>query len=108
MNLVQRTWRDGKLLDILRLLYFRHDAVASDSRDKIFSLLGLTRDTFSVTEIRYYPPLHGPRYSAILLCCSMVILGGAFSTHLLGKGEEQKAQGRGDSKAKWVEYERKV
>src|SRR5271163_2577838 len=50
----------------------------------------------------------GPRYSAILLCCSMVILGGAFSTHLLGKGEEQKAQGRGDSKAKWVEYERKV
>src|SRR5271163_5311546 len=60
MNLVQRTWRDGKLLDILRLLYFRHDAVASDSRDKIFSLLGLTRDTFSVTEIRYYPPLHGP------------------------------------------------
>jgi hypothetical protein len=24
------------------------------------------------------------------------------------EGEEQKAQGRGDSKVKWVEYERKV
>jgi hypothetical protein len=24
----------------------------------------------------------GPRYPAILLCCSVVILGGAFSTHL--------------------------
>jgi hypothetical protein len=49
-----------------------------------------------------------PRYPAILLCCSMIILGGAFSTHLLEKGEEQKVQGRGDSKVKWVEYERKV
>jgi hypothetical protein len=59
----------------------------------------------------------GPRYLAILFYCSMVILGGAFSTHLLGKErnrkrgterEKQKAQGRGDSKVKWVEYERKV
>ena len=32
----------------------------------------------------------GPRYLAILLCCSMVILGGAFSTHLLGKERNRK------------------
>jgi hypothetical protein len=38
----------------------------------------------------------------------MVILGGAFSTHLLGKERNRKAQSRGDSKVKWVEYERKV
>jgi hypothetical protein len=35
----------------------------------------------------------------------MVILGGDPSAW---EGEEQKAQGRGDSKVKWVEYERKV
>jgi hypothetical protein len=43
----------------------------------------------------------------------MVILGGAFSNHLLGKEEELKEGNRklkagGDSKVKWVEYERKV
>jgi hypothetical protein len=32
----------------------------------------------------------GPRYPAILLCCSKVILGGAFSTHLLGKERNRK------------------
>jgi hypothetical protein len=32
----------------------------------------------------------GPRYPAILLCCSTVILGGAFSTHLLGKERDGK------------------
>jgi len=32
----------------------------------------------------------GARYPAILLCCSMVILGGAFSTHLLGKERNRK------------------
>ena len=32
----------------------------------------------------------GPRYPAILLCCSMVILNSAFSTHLLGKERNRK------------------
>jgi hypothetical protein len=32
----------------------------------------------------------GPRYLAILLCCSMVILGGASSIHLLGKERNRK------------------
>jgi hypothetical protein len=32
----------------------------------------------------------GPRYPAILLCCSTVILGGAFSTHLLGQERDGK------------------
>jgi len=32
----------------------------------------------------------GPRYPAILLYCSTVILGGAFSTHLLGKERDGK------------------
>jgi hypothetical protein len=32
----------------------------------------------------------GSWYLAILLCCSMVILGGAFSTHLLGKERNRK------------------
>jgi hypothetical protein len=49
-----------------------------------------------------------PRYPVILLCCSMVILGGAFSTHLLGKERNRKLKAGGDSEAKWVEYERKV
>jgi hypothetical protein len=50
----------------------------------------------------------GPRYPAILLCCSMVILGGAFSTHPRRRERNRKLKGRGDSKVKWVEYERKV
>jgi hypothetical protein len=32
----------------------------------------------------------GLRYSAILLCCSIVILGGASSIHLLGKERNRK------------------
>jgi hypothetical protein len=32
----------------------------------------------------------GPRYLAILLCCSMIILGGAFSTYLLRKERNRK------------------
>jgi hypothetical protein len=32
----------------------------------------------------------GARYPAILLCCSMVILGGASSTYLLGEERNRK------------------
>jgi hypothetical protein len=32
----------------------------------------------------------GPRYPAILLCCSTVILGGAFSTHPRKKERNRK------------------
>jgi hypothetical protein len=48
----------------------------------------------------------GARYPAILLYCSMVILGGAFSTHLLGKERNRKL--KAGATVKWVEYERKV
>jgi hypothetical protein len=36
------------------------------------------------------PESSRPRYPAILLCCSMVILGGAFSTYLLGRERNRK------------------
>jgi hypothetical protein len=47
-----------------------------------------------------------PRYPAILLCCSPVILGGAFSTRLLRKERDRKL--KAGATVKWVEYERKV
>jgi hypothetical protein len=38
----------------------------------------------------------------------MVILGGAFSTYLLGKERNRKLKTGAIVKVKWVEYERKV
>jgi hypothetical protein len=55
------------------------------------------------------PPLHRlPRYPAILLPNSLLILGGAFSTHRLVKGDEKREKVKARATVERIQHRVKV